>query len=58
MYDYNGVTDSWMAYLGRLPDLLLAILVLLIGWLIASLVAKAVKKLFTKLTLTIKSQGG
>jgi small-conductance mechanosensitive channel len=43
MYDYNTVTDSWMAYLGRLPDLLLAILVLLIGWLIASLVAKAVK---------------
>jgi small-conductance mechanosensitive channel len=43
MYDYNGVMDSWMAYLGRLPDLLLAILVLLIGWLVASLVAKAVK---------------
>ncbi len=48
MYDYNGVTDSWMAYLGRLPDLLLAILVLLIGWLIASLVAKAVKKALHK----------
>jgi small-conductance mechanosensitive channel len=43
MYDYNGVTNSWMSYLGKLPDLLLAILVLLIGWLIASLVAKAVK---------------
>ncbi|MGD6961392.1 mechanosensitive ion channel [Fictibacillus phosphorivorans] len=48
MYDYNGVTDSWIAYLGRLPDLLLAILVLLIGWLIASLVAKAVKKALHK----------
>ncbi|MBH0157088.1 mechanosensitive ion channel [Fictibacillus sp. 5RED26] len=48
MYDYNGVTDSWMAYLGRLPDLLLAILVLLFGWLIASLVAKAVKKALHK----------
>lgn len=48
MYDYNGVTDSWMAYLGRLPDLLLAILVLLIGWLIASLVSKAVKKALHK----------
>ncbi|MBH0174082.1 mechanosensitive ion channel [Fictibacillus sp. 23RED33] len=48
MYDYNGVTDSWMAYLGRLPDLLLAILVLLIGWLIASLVAKTVKKALHK----------
>jgi small-conductance mechanosensitive channel len=48
MYDYNGVMDSWMAYLGRLPDLLLAILVLLIGWLIASLVSKAVKKALNK----------
>jgi small-conductance mechanosensitive channel len=48
MYDYNGVMDSWMAYLGRLPDLLLAILVLLIGWLIASLVSKAVKKALHK----------
>ncbi|MFE1243248.1 mechanosensitive ion channel [Fictibacillus sp. NPDC058756] len=48
MYDYNGVTDSWMAYLGRLPDLLLAILVLLIGWLIASLVSKAVRKALHK----------
>lgn len=48
MYDYNTVTDSWMAYLGRLPDLLLAILVLLIGWLIASLVAKAVKSALHK----------
>ncbi len=43
MMDYNGVTDSWMAYLGRLPDLLLALLVLLIGWIVASLIAKAVK---------------
>ncbi|MBH0171481.1 mechanosensitive ion channel [Fictibacillus sp. 18YEL24] len=37
-----------MVYLGRLPDLILAILVLLIGWLIASLVAKAVKKALHK----------
>lgn len=43
MIDYNGVTDSWMAYLGRLPDLVLALLVLLIGWIVAALVAKAVK---------------
>ncbi|MBH0167238.1 mechanosensitive ion channel [Fictibacillus sp. 7GRE50] len=37
-----------MVYLGRLPDLILAILVLLTGWLIASLVAKAVKKALHK----------
>jgi small-conductance mechanosensitive channel len=43
MMDYNGVRDSWMAYLGRLPDLVLALLVLLIGWIVASLIAKAVK---------------
>ncbi|MCM3440334.1 mechanosensitive ion channel [Metabacillus halosaccharovorans] len=43
MIDYNGVTDSWMAYLGRLPDLVLALLVLLIGWIVATIIAKAVK---------------
>lgn len=43
MMDYNGVRDSWMGYLGRLPDLVLALLVLLIGWIVASLIAKAVK---------------
>ncbi|MGM0806851.1 MAG: mechanosensitive ion channel [Bacillota bacterium] len=48
MYKFKGVIDSWMVYLGRLPDLILAILVLLIGWLIASLVAKAVKKALHK----------
>ncbi|WP_231620821.1 mechanosensitive ion channel [Fictibacillus sp. 7GRE50] len=48
MYNFDGVIDSWMVYLGRLPDLILAILVLLTGWLIASLVAKAVKKALHK----------
>ncbi len=43
MIDYNGVTDSWIAYLSRLPDLVLALLVLLIGWIVATLIAKAVK---------------
>lgn len=43
MIDYNGVTDSWIAYLGKLPDLVLALLVLLIGWIVATLIAKGVK---------------
>jgi len=43
MIDYNGVTDSWIAYLGKLPDLVLSLIVLLIGWIVASLIAKAVK---------------
>ncbi|WP_417398449.1 mechanosensitive ion channel [Fictibacillus iocasae] len=37
-----------MAYLGRLPDLLLALLVLLIGWLVAGIVSKAVKAALKK----------
>ncbi|MFC0187564.1 mechanosensitive ion channel [Fictibacillus aquaticus] len=37
-----------MAYLGRLPDLLLALLVLLIGWLVAGIVSKAVKSALKK----------
>ncbi|MGM7723705.1 mechanosensitive ion channel [Metabacillus sp. Hm71] len=41
--DYNEVTDSWMAYFSRLPDLVLALFVLLIGWIVAALIAKAVK---------------
>ncbi|WP_084821866.1 mechanosensitive ion channel [Bacillus sp. SA1-12] len=41
--DFNVVTESWMAYFSRLPDLVLAFLVLLIGWIVAALIAKAVK---------------
>mgnify|MGYP005828016409 CR=1 FL=1 len=38
----NDITHEWYGYLGKLPDLLLALLVLLIGWIIAKAVEKAV----------------
>ncbi|WP_064094363.1 mechanosensitive ion channel [Rossellomorea aquimaris] len=38
----NGITQEWYSYLGKLPDLLLALLVLLIGWIIAKAIEKAV----------------
>ncbi|NMH67794.1 mechanosensitive ion channel [Bacillus sp. RO3] len=38
----SNITQEWYGYLGKLPDLLLALLVLLIGWIIAKAVEKAV----------------
>jgi hypothetical protein len=38
----NNITQEWYSYLGKLPDLLLALLVLLVGWIIAKAVEKAV----------------
>jgi Conserved TM helix len=38
----NEITREWYGYLGKLPDLLLALLVLLIGWIIAKAIEKAV----------------
>ena len=40
----DHVYTTWTGYLGRLPELLIALLVLLIGWMIAKGIAKAVKR--------------
>ena len=40
----DNVTNEWLGYLGRLPEFLIALLVLVVGWFIAKAIAKAVKK--------------
>ncbi|WP_368503043.1 mechanosensitive ion channel [Alkalihalophilus sp. As8PL] len=47
----NNVFNMWMGYLGRLPDLIIALLVLLVGWLIAKGIAKGVRKALRKTSL-------
>ncbi|WP_349410327.1 mechanosensitive ion channel [Pseudalkalibacillus sp. SCS-8] len=46
--NYNSIMQEWSAYLGKLPDLIVALLVLLVGWIIAkgieSVVRRALKK--------------
>lgn len=41
---YNNFNSSWDGILGRLPNVLIALAVLLIGWLVAKLIEKAVYK--------------
>ncbi len=52
--DTRMFVNEWYSYLGKLPDLLLALLVLLVGWLIAKLIEKAVYGILKKANIDNK----
>ncbi|MCF6136929.1 mechanosensitive ion channel [Pseudalkalibacillus berkeleyi] len=56
--DYNSIMEEWYSYLGKLPDLLLALIVLFVGWLVAKGVASVVRKALHKTSLDDKLFGG
>jgi flagellar biosynthesis protein FliQ len=51
---YNNFNSSWDGILGRLPNVLIALAVLLVGWLVAKLIEKAVYKGLQKTSLDNK----
>nr|WP_260471828.1 mechanosensitive ion channel [Bacillus sp. HMF5848] len=51
MRDIDSIVQSFMSYLGNLPDLLFALIVLFIGWLIAKGIGSGVTKLLKKFQL-------
>jgi flagellar biosynthesis protein FliQ len=51
---YNNFYHNWDGILGKLPNVLIAIAVLLIGWLVAKLIEKAVYKGLQKTSLDNK----
>jgi len=50
----KNITDGWYIYTDQIPNLLLALLVLLIGWLIAKGIGKAVEAALMKTSLDNK----
>ncbi|MBS4223396.1 mechanosensitive ion channel [Bacillus sp. FJAT-49682] len=57
--DYFMTFDSWAPiYISKLPNLLWALIVLLIGWIIAKAVGKAVEKILRKTSWDEKLFGG
>src|SRR3954469_3205147 len=50
----KDITDGWYIYTDQIPNLLLALLVLLIGWLIAKGIGKAVEAALMKTSLDNK----
>ncbi|MFC0272525.1 mechanosensitive ion channel [Metabacillus herbersteinensis] len=44
----NGYFNDWNGYLNQLPDLILALAVLLIGWLVAKVIEKGIEKALRK----------
>src|SRR3954469_20506501 len=50
----RDITDGWYIYTDQIPNLLLALLVLLIGWLIAKGIGKAVEAALKKTNLDDK----
>ena len=50
----RDITDGWYIYTDQIPNLLLALLVLLIGWLIAKGIGKAVEAALKKTSLDDK----
>lgn len=51
---YNNFYNSWDGILGKLPNVLIALAVLLVGWLVAKLIEKAVYKGLQKTSLDNK----
>lgn len=51
---YNNFNGSWEGILGKLPNVLIALAVLLVGWLVAKLIEKAVYKGLQKTDLDNK----
>lgn len=51
---YNNFYNGWDGILGKLPNVLIALAVLLVGWLVAKLIEKAVYKALQKTTLDNK----
>ncbi|MEH7885609.1 mechanosensitive ion channel [Bacillus sp. JJ1609] len=51
---YNNFYNSWDGILGKLPNVLIALAVLLVGWLVAKLIEKAVYKGLQKTRLDNK----
>ena len=45
---FNDLTTGWYSYLQSLPNLILALLVLLVGWLIAKGIGKGVETALKK----------
>ncbi|RSD21165.1 mechanosensitive ion channel [Mesobacillus subterraneus] len=48
---YNNFYNGWNSILGKLPNVLIALAVLLVGWLVAKLIEKAVYKGLQKTSL-------
>ena len=48
------MTDGWYIYTDQIPNLLLALLVLLIGWLVAKGIGKGVEAALKKTSLDNK----
>lgn len=55
--NYNSIMQEWYSYLGKLPDLLLALIVLFVGWLIAKGIESVVKRALNKTDLDDKLFG-
>lgn len=53
--DFNQMFGSWAKYLGGLPNLILAFIVLLVGWLIAKAIGGTVSKILSKTRLDQKT---
>jgi len=51
---YNNFNSNWDGILGKLPNVLIALAVLLVGWLVAKLIEKAVYKGLQKTSLDNK----
>ena len=50
----KDMTDGWYIYMDQIPNLLLALLVLLIGWLVAKGIGKGVAAALKKTSLDNK----
>ncbi|QCJ44848.1 hypothetical protein FAY30_24840 [Bacillus sp. S3] len=51
---FNNMLRGWYIYTDQIPHLLLALLVLLVGWLVAKAIGKAVEKALSKTNLDNK----
>ena len=52
--NYNDLWNEWGVYFAKLPGLLLALAVLLIGWLVVKVIANVLEKILRKVKVDQK----